>query len=462
MPALFAFTPRNIQPATVHAALYNLGAAPDDFWMYFSKLKLASAMSRPWHAREQLAAELHPSISEILITDKLREHLRDWREMILEWPHVSDGDALKIAYTRNDADGAADRQTVTTVGRYLKRHAPTMPDHLIRDLVATVTPDTFKMTSDMEEILQAVINGPQSCMDGRNFNNKSDHPYNVYRPALGWSMMIRTDAHGRIMGRCMCHSGHGTDAGPHFVRSYGRDTPDGYSSTDQGIEATLKKLGFEKCSEWATGAQLAKIDGDESGQYLMPYLDGDTQSVSDFGDHFEISHYGDFSTGTSGYITTEDRVCCEHCNEYAPEDEMTWTGYHEDTRVCDSCISDTYVHATGRNGNEYYVHVDRASEVDGDWYVDEYLSDNNIIELANGDLCHLDNAVMLSNDDYVHVDDLDDYVRLEKEADNGAMYADESDAWQDAITGAWYVSDEIEYLEIRVHPDTAHARASYA
>jgi hypothetical protein len=461
MPALYAFTPRNIQPATPHAALYHLGAAPDDFWMYFSKLKLASAMSRPWHAREQLAAELHPSISEILITDALREHLSDWREMILEWPHVSDGDALKIAYTENDRKGEADRQTVTTVGRYIKRHAPTMPDHLIRDLVATVTPDTFKMTSDMEEILQAVINGPQSCMDGRNFNNKSDHPYNVYRPALGWSMMIRTDAHGNIMGRCMCHSGHGTDAGPHFVRSYGRDTPDGYSSTDQGIEATLKKLGFTKCDGWAQGTHLAKIDGDESDQYLMPYLDGDTQSVSDCGDHFEISHYGDFSTGTSGYITTEDRVCCEHCHEYAPEDEMTWTGYHEDTRVCDSCISDTFVHATGRNTYEYYVHVDHATEVDGDWYVTQYLSDNNIVELSNGDYCHLDNAVELSSGDYVHVDDLDDYVRLAEAADNGSMYADETDAWRDEITGEWY-SDDTDSVTVTVHPNTLESHAAYA
>jgi hypothetical protein len=407
-----------------------------------------------------MAAELHPSVSEMLITDHLREYVTDWREMILEWPHVSDGDALKIAYTRNDADGAADRQTVTTVGRYIKRHAPSIPDHTLRDLVATVTPDTFEMTHDMQTMLRAVIEGPQSCMDGRHFDVATEHPYNVYRPALGWSMMIRTDAHGNIMGRCMCHSGHGTDAGPHFVRSYGRDTPDGYSSTDQGIEATLKKLGYAKCSEWATGAQLAKIDGDE-GTHLMPYLDGDCMRVSDCGDHFEISHYGGFNSSTCGYITTEDRVCCEHCNEYVREDEFTWTGYNEDTRVCDSCISDCYVHATGRNTYEYWVHVDHATEVDGDWYVSNYLSDNNIIELANGDYCHLDNAVMLSNNDYVHVDDLDDYVHLAEAADNGSMYADETDAWRDEITGEWY-SNDTESVTVTVHQNTLESHAAYA
>jgi hypothetical protein len=335
-----------------------------------------------------------------------------------------------------------------------------MPDHLIRDLVATVTPDSFDITHDMQAMLRAIIEGPQSCMDGRNFSDADTHPYNVYRPALGWSMMIRTDAHGRIMGRCLCHSGQGTDAGPHFVRSYGRDTPDGYSSTDQGIEATLKKLGFEKRSAWATGAQLAKIDGDE-GTHLMPYLDGDCMRVEDHRDHFRVDPSGDFHTSTCGYITTEDRVCCEHCNDYYPEDEMTWTGYHEDTRVCDSCISDTYVHATGRNGNEYYVHMDRATEVDGDWFVTRYLSDNNIIELSNGEYCHLDNAVQLSNDDYVHVDDLDDYVHLAEEASNGSMYADETDAWRDGITGEWY-SNDTESVTVTVHQNTLESHAAYA
>jgi hypothetical protein len=460
MPALFAFTPRNTQPATPHAALYHYGAAPDDFWCFFTALKKILSVSRPWHAREQLGAELHPSISEILITDNLREHLRDWREMILEWPHVSDGDALKIAYTRNDADGAADRQTVTTVGRYLKRHAPTMPDHLIRDLVATVTPDSFDITHDMQAMLRAIIEGPQSCMDGRNFSDADTHPYNVYRPALGWSMMIRTDAHGRIMGRCICHTGT-ADSGPHFVRSYGRDTPDGYSSTDQGIEATLKKLGYEKASGWAQGLHLAKIDGAEEGEYLMPYLDGDCNSVSDCGNHFEVSHYGPFSTGQGGYITVENLVRCEACNEHVDEDCTSMVGYHENTRICDSCIDGAYVRATGRNGHDYLMPEEDCECVENDWYVITYMRDNGIIELANGEYCHIDNAVLLSNDDYVHIDELDDYVHLAEAADNGSMYADESDAWRDEITGEWY-SNDTESVTVTVHPNTLESHAAYA
>jgi hypothetical protein len=119
------------------------------------------------------------------------------------------------------------------------------------------------------------------------------------------------------------------------------------------------------------------------------------------------------------------------------------------------------VHATGRNGNEYYVHVDHAVEVDGDWYVSNYLSDNNIIELANGDYCHLDNAVELSSGDYVHVDDLDDYVHLAEAADNGSMYADESDAWRDEITGEWY-SHDTDSVTVTVHPNTLESHAAHA
>jgi hypothetical protein len=59
----------------------------------------------------------------------------DWQQLFLEWPHVSQGDRSKIAYTQNEVKGQKDIQTVTSVGKYLNRHFD-LPDHIIRDLVS--------------------------------------------------------------------------------------------------------------------------------------------------------------------------------------------------------------------------------------------------------------------------------------------------------------------------------------
>ena len=475
MPALYAALPaKTITLEQSLGALYPLGSHPHDFWEYFTTLKSIFVRTRTWHAREQMAAELHPSVSNVLVVDHLREYVADWREMVLEWPHVADGDPLKVAYTQSDRHGEADRQTVTTVGRYIKRHAPTIPDHELRDLVALVTPDTFTLTHDMAQMLRAVMDGPQSCMDGRHFDQASEHPYNAYDPAHGWGMLVRTNAQGDVMGRCVVNTGETAvrglgshHIGPHFVRSYGRDTPDGYSSTDQAIEAYLKNMGYTKSSRWADGLKLNKIECDHR-TYLMPYLDGGSSNVDDAGDYFVIRANGDLSAcSTSGAITLDQGRDCDHCGSTIYQNDDSYgAGYNENTLICEDCYQHNYVHAIGRNGAEYLAEQDECTYIESrsQYYVDNYFTSNGILETRSGDYAHEDDVILLSNDEYITEDELDDgdYVPLEKTADNGASYALESDCWQDAITGAWYVADEIEYREIRVHPDTAERQASYA
>lgn len=91
--------------------------------------------SREWYRREMDRAPLHPTIAKMLKNPEQAQWLTDWREMLLEYPHVADLDATKIAFTENEAKGVADRQTVTTLGKYIKRHAPNIPDHILRDMV---------------------------------------------------------------------------------------------------------------------------------------------------------------------------------------------------------------------------------------------------------------------------------------------------------------------------------------
>ena len=42
---------------------------------------------------------------------------RDWQQLLLEWPHVAETDAARLAYTRDERAGRDDKQTVTSVGK---------------------------------------------------------------------------------------------------------------------------------------------------------------------------------------------------------------------------------------------------------------------------------------------------------------------------------------------------------
>ena len=87
--------------------------------------------ARYWIIREMDSYPVHSVIHAAI---KLARPY-DWHQLLLEHPHVSQGDRSRIAYTQNEIKGQKNIQTVTSVGKYLNRHFP-LPDHTIRDLVA--------------------------------------------------------------------------------------------------------------------------------------------------------------------------------------------------------------------------------------------------------------------------------------------------------------------------------------
>ena len=96
--------------------------------------------ARYWIIREMDSYPMHPVIEASI---KLVRPI-DWQQLFLEWPHISQGDRTRIAYTQNEAKGQKNVQTVTSVGKYLNRHFP-LPDHTIRDLVSRHgSADTYK------------------------------------------------------------------------------------------------------------------------------------------------------------------------------------------------------------------------------------------------------------------------------------------------------------------------------
>lgn len=422
---------------------------------------------REWFERETDKYTLHPSVKRLLVDD---HRPRDWHQLLLEWPHVSQTDALRLAYTRDERAGEANRQTLTTVGKYLTRHFD-LPDHIIRDAVALYTggTDTYKIINTTQDMVNAVNNGPHSCMcwSARDAVRCSDgerrHPYAAYDPQYGWHMAIRIAPSGDIVGRALLNTHDGDN---YWVRSFGKQEGSSYSYTDERLEAWLKERGYVRWNYWHDGAQLAYIPTTH-GEFLAPYLDGDTtRATLTHKQELYIDDDGEYEMrNTDGTPNHQGRHTCPDCGERCNEDDMRSVGYHGDHSVCEHCVDHDYTYVRGRGGEEYYVPNDDAVEADGDWYDSNYLGYNDIVELADGDYAHTNNAVRCDDDDeWYHIDDTDlvyceyddKYHHIDncvETVDHGWLHKD--DAWQCEGSDNYY-SDNTDYVLVdgeKYHPD---------
>ena len=399
--------------------------------------------SRPWYHREFYRYPMHGVISEAL------KHARplDWHQLVLEHPHTSTTDATKIAYTRDNRSGEADRQVTTTIGKYLARHFPSLKDNIIRDITALFTATGIKIVHTTAEMIYHLNRGPKSCMQSSSFN-LSQHPYNVYDPQYGWAMCVREE-NGDTVGRALVMIKN--DNNKYFVRTYLKPKDNnGYSHSDNVMEAWLQSNGFAKECSWR-GEKLKAIPHGTGG-YVAPYLDGDYKRADLIGSHFIIEQDGEYAMDdTGGRTQQEDMATCEDCNDDFPEDDGYWVGSHEDRHVCNNCHEYNYTLAYSRRGYEYNIHNDYVIRVNGEYYDEDYLGDNEIIELANGDYAKLEDAVEIDGDWY-ETDDED--ICYAEDTDE---YALKDDCWMCAHSDKWY-TNAIEYVEVNCalfHPDHA-------
>jgi len=411
---------------------------------------------RAWFRREYSKHRLHPAVYDMMLVYVPT----GWENILLEWPHKADTDPNRIAYTRDERSGEADRQVVTTIGKYLTRHFPQAASDHIRDLVAKHTyGGQIEIVSDIDKMVSAVMNGPRSCMSPA-FNLRCDdgerrHPYAVYDPSLGWSMAVRYDG-TEVMGRCLVWQDPDSEKHRGFVRSYKRERDSqSNSGADEAIEMHLRNLGYEKWSRWPHETPIMQYNLSD-GNFLMPYIDGGVQAVDHArgGSGFLISQDGEIeASNTNGKASNHDNNC-EDCGAGVSDDDTTWVGVHEDRCVCQGCI-DNYTYVVGRHGNNYYVHDDDAVYVqsESEYYDVDYLSDNDIVELHNGDYTHQDAAVYIESEDAWYSEDDSDIVY----AEDTCRYELESNCWQCAKSEKWYTED-VDSVEVDgevYHPDNA-------
>ena len=382
---------------------------------------------RGWHGREQREYAMHDAVWEAV---KLAPPI-DWHLLVLEWPHIAKTDPQRLAYTRDDRAGHDNKQTITSIGKYLRRHFHTdkLRDDQIRDIVALCSAEGCEVVHTMDEILDTLQRGPQSCMRWNDCHSER-HPYRVYSPHLGWGMARRV-SQGDVVGRALVYERDGDKC---YVRSYKKS--DGYSYADEMLEAWLKQQGYSHRGGWPEGAHMAFIERNGWGGFLAPYIDGDVQNVDVIRVAGEqrlcISDSGEFvCNNTDGTPEQEeDESCeCEDCGDREHVEDMYYVGYHDDRHVCSGC-RDNYHEAVCRNGSTRIIHEDEVVWIQSmqTYYHTDYLDSNGVIELHSGEYEHQDHAWYCEHSDEWYSNDEDSVVVKDSDGDEITIhpkYADE-------------------------------------
>jgi hypothetical protein len=382
---------------------------------------------RGWYRREYDRVVLHPAVIQALDA----AHPKDLHQLVLEHPHISvEG---KLGYTQNDEKGFKDIQTVTTVGRYLTRHFPELPDHEVRGLAQLKI--GCRIVSTMEEMQHALMNGPHSCMKW----NTTDNPYQSYCPTLGWALAINESC-GDIIGRALVHTPTMT-----FVRTYAKVGSN--TASCNTLQHWLGQQGFTHRDDWEDGTKLKRIE------YRAPYLDGDEHRADMEGEFWVTNTEGEYRLDqqNGGYENSEGANigCCYDCERtlYDSDDYS----YVDDEKICQSCLDENYIYVTGRRGNDYYVHENDATRINNSWYHNEFLHEQDgLRRLENGNYAHEGDCFYCSVADEYYLYEEENEVKL-----TNGDYAAERNAWQCAVSGDWYGDNEdsVDVDGDTVHPD---------
>jgi hypothetical protein len=470
-----------------------------------------SHAKRNWWAETYNTYKLHPVVKAIVYEEQIRP--ADWHLLLLEWPHFSEDDNNMIAYTRNEAAGqsflteGSKRLTKTTVGKYLSRHWPHVPDHIRRNWAALCGEDKFEIWDTMEAIIKSVEMGPRSCMKSTSGSipfteqNRDSliayhegtgaaegvmwtrHPYICYAPEYGWRAAVRVNDKlnypNIVQARAVVH-----EPTKSFVRTFMRgDSESDYSYSDTKLEAWLQKQGYSHNDGWDEGLKLKRVEHPRGG-VMLPYIDGGLNRADDEGTYLRLSHRGSLvGDNTSGQASGSSSDClgeCGRCGDSVYEDDEShiYAGPNEDLLVC-GCCADSYVYVRGARGS-YSVHEDDVVRVNRRAYDVRNLP-IFIIELHDGDYAHEDSCVYVEEENEYYltdecVEDVDGNWQVQRscvKVDDGDWYLkgdarivkceDDSEyrvkgkgAWQDGETDAWY-SDNIDAIEVddkKYHPNT--------
>lgn len=399
--------------------------------------------SRKWYMREYLRIDATPQnynnelgIHPVVYQAMLTHQATSWHQVMLELPHVAT-DGVRVAYTRDDEHGEQDRQTVTSVGKYIKRHWSYLRDDVIRDLVALYSPSSCEykiLDESTDQFISYLKRSADSCMNKDSF---VIHPYHVYCPSLGWKFAVRLDENGDVLGRALVNDGE-------FVRSYSKNRGWG---ADVELEAWLQSSGFSRVDDW-DGKSLKLIQHGKN--YVAPYVDGCIRAgnVKLLSKVITICVDGEYELdNVSGFAREIESEECNDCGDRCDEDDLV--NAYDGGRICEDCAGNNYVWS---NYSENFVHNDNAVYIEAN---NRYLHEDDVdnagyiyIESC-GEYIHQDNCIYCeSNGEYFHEDDISKHniVMVEDGShENEYWYIDNTVTTRDGVV---YHSDDIDNLVV--------------
>jgi len=451
----------------------------DPFYDHLAALRGAKSMDDVpyyyWHQELQVQYPLHPCVTKALSYRPL-----DFAKLALEWPHVSTTDPTRLAYTRSISDGENSRKLVTSIGKYLARHWPHLPDHVRRDIQALFTPDTMGFVYTLPEIIAGIEFGPRSCMASiagyisDRFNSVSQaeldlwrqdptkpepdwtrHPYSSYHPKFGWHMALRTSPMGSIDGRALCLIHNEAKI---FVRTYRRHTTDpaGWSETDFSLQGWLINQGYKHANSWPTGAKLQIVE-QSSDEIWAPYIDGNRRRIVpiDAG-VYKLDDDGYYCCEcTNGVVSRDDPddddedddnyTDCDSCGGRYHRDGLTSVGRHGDGgQICSGCLEDNYFEVRGDSNSHsngyryYYLDADNSSSVERqNYFVDTDYLPPGVICLEEGGYAEVDDCVEIDGDYYLN-DDQRIVHYVSPCSTSGDTYGLKSCSFRDHANGDWW------------------------
>jgi hypothetical protein len=284
--------------------------------------------------------------------------------------HVSKLDASKIAFTKDEESGSADKQTQTTVGRYLTAYYPDLDNELIKYINSLHQQEyqpvavKFATGEKITEIYKACHDsGAGSCMTKPDhYYNSSCHPTLVFSAGDLALAYIADFDDSHIKARALVWPEKKI-----YARLYGD-----YETLRSGLQT----LGYTSDGNF-DGARIKRIEDANSDRLVLPYLDG-VQGISIIDDQWlQIDKYGDIQAcNTNGLQSPENYTTCDNCEDDIASEENAHTVYTRRNSTATYCEHCRDYQAFWCEGTQEYIRNDREMTVDGQSYAEWYVIDN--------------------------------------------------------------------------------------
>jgi hypothetical protein len=249
-----------------------------------------------------------------------------------------------------------------------------------------------------------------------------NHPVRAYAHKDNTLRLAYLGTRDHVVARCIVVEPNGPDGDDkRYVRTYG----------DDRLKTILEKLGYRHNRGMYGQTLTARFHPEYRDHVILPYLDS-SECVS-FNERTMTLTIGEggIESCSAGYssINGEDSATCDYCEEYVDEDELTYIG-REERHVCQCCLDDHYVYAytstLRARGAAQWVRADDCTEVDGDWYLDDYevLAVNDIYECEYDGRYYPEDELRQTSRGLVH----EDYcTELDRPDSEGNEYAHDED-----------------------------------